>query len=162
MKKFIFVLVIALALCAGAFAQTGDGFTLFSFDLGVAANATIDGGTLVIDNFFALNFKLADPLTVSFFRTSGTLPGTALLVKVGFLPQIKAVLGYGTGFTFANIPDAVIGFEYTPFSQSTNGLATEFKLGVKYVGAFADFFRTAAGTPGPARWFFDMGLGIGF
>jgi hypothetical protein len=160
MKKTFLVLVIALTLCAGAFAQTGDGFTLFSFDLGVTANATIDGGTMVIDNFFALNFKLAEPLTVSFYRASTTTAGTAILVKVGILPQVQAVVGYGTGFVTAN-PVSVIGFDYAPFSQKTAGLATEFKLGVKYVGALADFFRTAVGTPGPARWYFDLGLGIG-
>jgi hypothetical protein len=152
MKKIVFVSLLVLILTGGAFAQS---FDIFSFDIGLTTYMRSDGGGNINSlNNFTLNFRIDDPLVIGLYKP-GT--GTGILVKYRFLPQLEGIVGYGAAGIITGTW-ATLGFDYTPFAQK-QGLATAFKLGVKYFGAIADFFGT---TPANSIIAFDLGLSIGY
>jgi len=151
MKKSIIILIAILVIpMTGLVAQEG-AFTFLSFDIGQGSSIVVDTGAYNTDAMFGINFRVAGPMTVGFTNYSANVLGAAvsmLKVKFDMGPQIRAVLGYGTGTR------TVLGFEFVPFRRGVGGLFTEFKLAPEYV-----FTPTTVST---GRLVFPLLLGIGF
>jgi hypothetical protein len=127
MKKKIVVLLLALMILPlmGLAAQDASSFTILSFDIGYAPGYDLDADETLTDSYFALNVRVADPLSVG-FAIIGTTPTTLLKVKYDILPKARAVVSFGNGIVG-------LGFEAVPFIRKTSGLSTEFKLVLDYL-----------------------------
>ena len=154
-KKSTLILLLAVFILLPAFNASAQqqSFSIFSFDLGFAPHYNFGNGTFRTDPSFALNVRVANPLTVSFGITGAAAANdtTLLRVKYDVLNQIRVLLAIGS--RGANMVTG-LGFEYIPFARAQNSFATEFKLGIEYL------FRPQIGIDS-GDLFFGLILGLG-
>jgi hypothetical protein len=169
MKKFVLVLVAALLVSAGLFAQTSSDFSgpapqFFSFDLGAGFGFALDtdgnngfGSTVTpteavggIGNF-GFKIEVLDNFSVGFdtlFSRVGLTGAviqtnlfTGLRLGYSFIPQAGAAVGFGTT-TSNNVATgaASLGFFGNFFqNRSASGITTGLRLRIDFVAPFNDF-----------------------
>ncbi|MDR0665055.1 MAG: hypothetical protein LBF86_06005 [Helicobacteraceae bacterium] len=140
MKRFIKVLTFIAALSSSLTAA--NSYDILSVEIGVAPNINVpDFDTHAIANTFALNLRVADPLSVGFETVKYNALGSTLfnfkydLSVLG--GQTAAIISLGNGNGFGNglltTENVGLGFEYTPFSKKREAIVTTFKIAPRYI-----------------------------
>jgi hypothetical protein len=166
MKKKILALLVALMFLplAGLAAQdTGNSYSILSFDIGYAPLFDFGNG-VGANNYrtpatFGFNIRVADAFSVGFVTyQQGTVINMSLLkLRYDIIPQARVAFSYGydSAGTAGNVVG--FGFEGIPFQRKTGSLATEFKLGIDYLWVPS----VAAKDISHGKLVFTLGVGVG-
>jgi hypothetical protein len=163
MKNKITALILGTALSLPAMAA--NTFEILSVDIGVAPNINVpDFDEQSIPNTFALNLRVADPLSVGFETANrGQAGGHSTVFNFKYdlsvlNGQVTAVISLGDGRGFSAFlqgdAHAGLGFEYTPFSKKREAISTALKIAPRYI------FDTDDASQGVLIIGIAIGLGI--